>query len=87
MRRTFFICLITLAFLLAPSTVVGQDSETRIRYKKKTEIDFEDVSVEGALKRPHGSYLLEKRHSRFNPLIKLKDNFDKEMIDSVQQVR
>ncbi len=75
------------AFLLVPATASSQDDGPNIRYKKKTEIDFEDVNVEGALKVPHGSYLLEKRQSRFNPLIRLKENFNKEMLDSVQQVR
>ena len=67
------------------ASALGQ--EPKIQYKKKTEIDFEDVKVEGTLKRPHGSYILDKRGSSFNPLIKLKENWDQEMIDSVNQVR
>ena len=61
--------------------------ERKVIYKQKTEIDFEDVAIHGALKVPHGQYLLEKRGSAFNPLIRLKENFNKEMIDSVTQVR
>ncbi len=88
MRHPTLILFVALAFLLVPSIVVSQDSdEPTVRYKKKTEIDFEDVTVDGALKRPHGSYMLEKRQSRFNPLIKLKENFDKEMTESVELVR
>jgi|TARA_Y100000310_G_scaffold299188_1_gene333776 hypothetical protein len=87
MRRLY--CFIILAaILVAPMAVAQEDtSESKVRYKKKTEIDFEDVAIHGALKVPHGQYLLEKRGSAFNPLIRLKENFNKEMIDSVTQVR
>jgi len=86
-RHSIFVFFIALIFLLVPSIVASQDGEPTVRYKKKTEIDFEDVTVDGALKRPHGSYMLEKRQSRFNPLIKLKENFDREMLESVEQIR
>jgi hypothetical protein len=88
MRHPALILFVVLTFLLVPSITVSQNSsEPTVRYKKKTEIDFEDVTVAGALKRPHGSYMLEKRQSRFNPLIKLKENFDREMLKSVEQMR
>lgn len=73
---------------LSAATAFADDTEEpTVRYKKKTEIDFDDVSIDGALKRPHGSYLLEKRQSNFNPLIRLKENFNKEIHDSVQEIR
>ena len=88
MRRTISL-LITLLFSMALALpAVAQDEDSaNVRYKKKTEIDFEDVSVDGELKKPHGAYLLDKRQSSFNPLIRLKENFNQEMIDSVNQIR
>jgi len=77
--------LLTMAFAIP--LAVAQDDESQVRYKKKTEIDFEDVSIDGELKKPHGAYLLDKRQSSFNPLIRLKENFNQEMIDSVNQIR
>jgi len=76
--------LIAVAFA-APA--MAQDEGDNVRYKKKTEIDFEDVGVDGELKKPHGAYLLDKRQSTFNPLIRLKEDFNDEMIESVNQVR
>jgi len=70
-----------------PSFAQDGESEADVRYKKKTEIDFEDVSVDGELKKPHGAYLLDKRQSSFNPLIRLKENFNEEMVNSVNQIR
>ncbi len=89
MRRTFAVLLSLLFSLALVTPVVAQDeeSEADVRYKKKTEIDFEDVSVDGELKKPHGAYLLDKRQSSFNPLIRLKENFNEEMLDSVNQIR
>ena len=86
--RATIILVLAAALVAVPASVVADEPETpTVRYKKKTEIDFEDVAVDGALKRPHGSFVLEKRQSRFNPLIKLKDNFNKEMLESVEEIR
>ena len=78
--------LIVTLILLFPVTATLQE-DSRVRYKKKTEIDFDEVSVDGVLKSPHGSYILEKKTSSFNPLIKLKENFDEEMVKSTEFIR
>tara|TARA_A100001011_G_C13842658_1_gene647641 strand:- start:229 stop:495 length:267 start_codon:yes stop_codon:yes gene_type:complete len=87
--RFVVIFLATLLFLVlsAPTVFADEAEKSTVRYKKKTEIDFDDVNIDGALKQPHGSYLLEKRQTNFNPLITLKENFDKEIHDSVQEIR
>ena len=89
MRTTLslFVALILSAFVAAPALAQDGEDTANVRYKKKTEIDFEDVSVDGELKKPHGAYLLDKRQSSFNPLIRLKENFNEEMVNSVNQVR
>ena len=89
MRRTFifFVALLISALVAMPAIAQDGDSAPEVRYKKRTEIDFEDVSVDGELKKPHGAYLLDKRQSSFNPLIRLKENFNEEMVNSVNQVR
>ena len=74
--------------LLAPASIAfAQDDDANVRYRKKTEIDFEDVSVDGELKKPHGAYLLDKRQSSFNPRIRMKEDFNKEMTESVNMIR
>lgn len=88
MRKHLIALLAAVLSLGVAMPVMAQDAdEDSVRYKKKTEIDFEDVSVDGELKKPHGAYLLDKRQSSFNPLIKLKADFNKEMIESVTQIR
>ncbi len=89
MRRT----LIAISAILLGTPAFAQD-DTRpdaenpnIRYRSKTEIDFEDVSVDGELKKPHGALVLDKRQTAFNPLIQMKPDFNQEMVESVNQVR
>ena len=64
----------------------GKD-EPRVIYKEKTEIDFEGVEVQGELVKPQGSLLLERKHAKFNPMIKLRTDFDDEMEQSVNEVK
>ena len=64
-----------------------QTEEPKIVYKQKTEIDFEGVEVDGTLVKPQGSLLLERKHAKFNPMIKLRTDFDDEMEQSVKEIK
>ena len=61
--------------------------EPQIVYKQKTEIDFEGLEIDGELVKPQGSLLLERQGAKFNPMIKLRTDFDDEMEKSVQEVK
>jgi hypothetical protein len=61
--------------------------EPRVVYKEKTEIDFESVEIEGAVKKPHGQMILERIRAQFNPLLEIRDSFSYEMNESVKQVQ
>ena len=64
------------------------DEEGRqIKYKERTEIDFEGVDVTGELVKPQGQLLLDRRKANFNPLIKLRQDFNDEMKQSVNEVK
>ena len=63
------------------------DSGRNIKYKDRTEIDFEGVDVTGELVKPQGQLLLDRRKADFNPLIKLRTNFNEEMKQSVDEVK
>ncbi len=87
-RPTLVLTALTALGLMVPASMAfAQDDDANVRYRKKTEIDFEDVSVDGELKKPHGAYLLDKRQSSFNPLIRMKEDFNKEMTESVNMIR
>lgn len=64
----------------------GQDTDEQgrlIKYREKTVIDFEDVMLEGQIKKPSGSFLMDRSKTKFNSLINLKENFNKELVRSV----
>ncbi|WP_338865956.1 hypothetical protein [Myxococcus stipitatus] len=60
--------------------------EDRTVFKKKTVIDFTDVAVEGELTKPEGSYVLHRKKTDFQSLIKVRENFDPELQKSVDNL-
>ncbi len=64
-----------------------KEEEPKVVYKQRTEIDFEGVEIDGELVKPQGSLVLDRRHAKFNPMIKLRTDFDDEMDKSVQEVK
>lgn len=54
-----------------------------VRYYRRTEVDFDKVSVQGELHKPSGSLMLDKKRAIFAPLIQLRTNFNDEVADSV----
>ncbi len=66
-----------------PRVVQGAD---KVVVRKRTVIDFNDVTVEGELTKPEGSYLLNRSKTRFQSLIKLRDNFNPELQKSADNL-
>lgn len=58
----------------------------KVIVRKRTVIDFNDVTVEGELTKPEGSYLLNRNKTRFQSLIKLRDNFNPELQKSADNL-
>jgi len=77
--------------LLFPGTSFAQDSDPdssrNIIYKQRTEIDFEGVEISGELVKPQGGLIVERRAGQFNPLIRLREDFNREINMSVDAIR
>ncbi|NTX08194.1 hypothetical protein HUA74_42735 [Myxococcus sp. CA051A] len=67
-------------------TVKIVQEEDRTVFRKKTVIDFTDVAVEGELTKPEGSYVLHRKKTDFQSLIKVRENFDPELQKSVDNL-
>tara|TARA_B100001250_G_C19753268_1_gene768833 strand:+ start:998 stop:1234 length:237 start_codon:yes stop_codon:yes gene_type:complete len=77
-----------LIFLLLSSIAIAEEpEEPEIVYKKETEIDFEGVDIEGELLKPQGSLVLERQGAHFNPLIKLRKDFNERISSSVEEIK
>ncbi|TMA44110.1 MAG: hypothetical protein E6J82_05310 [Deltaproteobacteria bacterium] len=86
-RRTVLIVLLALPALAEekPRAKVVQEAD-RIVVRKRTVIDFNDVTVEGELTRPEGSYVLNRNRTRFRSLVRLRDNFNPELQKSADNL-
>ena len=76
--------------LVTPAYAGDNDSDEddrKVVYKQRTEIDFEGIEIQGQLIKPQGALLLDRRSATFNPLIKLRIDFDDEMEKSVDEIK
>jgi hypothetical protein len=64
----------------------GEDDE-KVVYKSKTEIDFEDLEIEGILQKPQSALVLERKKANFNPLIKLRTDWNDAIQESVDEIK
>jgi hypothetical protein len=69
----------------AGESKVIQEADKTV-FKKKTVIDFNDVTLEGELTKPEGSYLLNRKKTKFGNLIKLRNDFLPELQKSVDNL-
>lgn len=93
MKKFFALCFL----VLFAAGAIGQeeavdtgDRDTdgrKIIYRSKTVIDFEDVMLEGQIKKPSGSFLMDRTKTKFNSLINLKKDFNKELVKSVDVLK
>jgi len=77
---------VVVGIMLASSTVWAQNviqEEDRVVYEKKSTVDFSDVNIEGELSKPEGSYIKNRKRTRFRSLIELRGHFRNEMRRSV----
>jgi len=82
--------MIILLLLINTAFCEDNDSESENRniiYKKKTEIDFEGLEVEGSLVKPSSALVLERKKSNFNPLMVLRTNWNDKIDESVFEIK
>lgn len=88
MVRKLFPVLVIGALASVSTTAFAQDEDgRRVQYKERTEIDFEGVDVSGELVKPQGSMVIDRKKAQFNPLIELRENFNAEMRESIDEVK
>ena len=79
--------LLIISTLMYSSVSLADDEKPEVIYKKKTEIDFEALELEGELIKPQGNLILERKRAVFNPLIRLRENFNSEIQQSVKEIQ
>lgn len=87
MRRALALMAVLAVMASAPAmaqTTVQEADKTV--FKKRTTIDFSDVTLEGELTKPEGQYGLSRSKTKFRSLIRLRTSFNPELQKSVDQL-
>ena len=80
--------LATLTILFLSTAHADENEKSpKIVYKSETTIDFEALDIEGQLVKPLGDIITERQKAAFNPLIKLRTDFNPEMRNSVNEIK
>lgn len=60
---------------------------TTVKYKKKTTYDFEGANIEGLYNKPSGSYISNIKDVKGKSIIRIRENFDAEVMDSARLIK
>lgn len=82
MRKFFGRAALVAVLLGASVPAMAQDSGDVV-YRKHTVVDFGDDTIEGDLSKPDGAYLDSQKRQRHNRLIKVRESFRPEILQSV----
>lgn len=81
----YFIALIALfAFTL---TSQAAEKKKNVTYRKTQEHNFDETDIDGQVRTPDGAYLLQKRGVQFLPLYKVNNQFEKNILESVEYLK
>ena len=76
-----------LLLILNLSFAQAQETDRSVQYRQRTEIDFEGVDITGEMVKPTGALIQDRERANFNPLIKIRTDFNPEMSQSVNDVK
>ena len=60
---------------------------TTVKYKEKTSYDFEGLGVDGLYNKPSGSYISNIKDVKARTIIRVRKNFDNEVVDSARMLK
>lgn len=82
--KKFFIVAMVLGAILGSVSIANADD--KVVYKKRTTIDLSASVIEGDLVRPEGSYLVNRKVSRFSQMIMDRNDFVVELLQSANDL-
>lgn len=83
MRR--WLVVITLALASLPATAQEKKGGGE-QFKKTTEFNFEDDTIEGDLSKPDGEYVEARKRVKHSNLIKIREEFKDKVMQSVGEL-
>jgi len=85
MKRALF--LSTIGILTMAGTATAQSETPEVVYRDVTIVDMPGVDVTGGVVGPNGAIVTVPRRPQFNPMIKLRKDFDDAVEQSVDEVQ
>ena len=86
-RLRTLVAVFALGAIALPATAYAQSGGgDKVKYKKVTKIDFTEGLIEGDLMRPEGSYVVSRKASQFSKLIRVRQNFVRELVFSYSEL-
>ena len=82
MKKLYALAAVSILLIFASSAFAE-----KLKYKKTQEVNFDEESVDGQLRKPEGLYITQKKTVDFVPLYKLREHFDRSIKDSVHYLR
>ena len=73
--------------ILLLSVALADEPSPTVVYQQRTEIDFESVDINGELVKPEGILTQERVTATFNPMIRLRLDWDDEITSSVNEIQ
>ena len=88
-RWTTLTKLLVLALALVAASAAAQEGkppDPKVQYERTTVIDFEDDTIQGDLTRPDGEYIDARRKATHANLIKVRESFRDQVLESVGEL-
>ncbi len=87
--KHLIVATVLLAFSLTVGAEEAKKTETKkkVQYRKTQEVNFDETDIDGQVRSPDGAYLLQKRGVQFLPLYKVNNQFEKNILESVEYLR
>ena len=83
--RILIVSMAALGLVLGSLVPAGATAQ-QVQYKKKTEYDFEEDTISGDLTTPDGEFVESRRRIRHANLIRIRENFHREILQSVGEL-
>lgn len=87
MKHLLLFCLGVSLVWTAMAEDVKSDGKKKVQYRKTQEVNFDGSDIDGQVRSPDGAYLLQKRGVQFMPLYKVNNQFEKNILESVEFLR
>jgi hypothetical protein len=65
---------------------VAKPAKKNVVYRKTQEVSFEGSDVDGVARNPDGAFVHQKKTAKFFPLFKVHQNFENEILKSVDYI-